>query len=189
MTGAQNDMVSRLNEQLQVLQLQLEDECQRRRAAESNWSSAEQRIDEIEALVRQECWAAFEAQSAKDRERYRAIWEAEQLRGEEHLDAKMDAFKGIYEDDDATYANEATDVDGSNTVLAERTANAGPIYAERVRELENHVVELELRLANSEREKGLRTPSRKVKSFKSKPWVMDDAIEGIENVRVGDGSD
>jgi len=144
--------VASLREQLEVTQLRFDEEIQRRRAAEASWKAAEGRIEEVEAEVREEIWAEMEQRLDQEQRRWRAVREEENERNDEHLDKKLEILtKGfdIHED-------------------AEPTAD------ERVAELEDENSRLKARLEMMEREKGMRSPSKKMRVLKTRKWEGSD---------------
>lgn len=153
-----SEEITRLTEQLAVLHCQLGEETRRRQDAEASWTKMEEKMEEIEAEVREECWAEFENRLAAERQRWAAAWEEERERNEGHLDKKLDlAMRGvrIYEDDEvAEGASEAQD--------------------EKVEELQRENERLTSRLEAAEREKmAMKTPSRKLKPLKARKWNIE----------------
>ena len=141
--------VAAMREQLEIAQLRLDEETHRRRAAESSWKAAEQRMEQVEAEVREEMWRETEALMQEERRRWRAAREEESERNDEHLDRKLEILtRGCIE------------------VLEDPE----PTVAERVVELEGENERLRARLENVEREKGLRSPSKKMRVLKSRKW-------------------
>ena len=152
--------IARLREELEITQLQLEEETNRRSAAEASWSAAEVRIDEIEAEIREEVWSEMEAKLAQEQRRWRAARQEEFERSEEHVDRKMDILTrgiSIYEDDDKENAPTGTD--------SERFADQNEVVVLRE---END--KLQSRIALMERENGLRSPSKKIRILKTRKW-------------------
>ena len=138
-----------MREQLEITQLRLDEETHRRRAAESSWKAAEQRMEQVEADVREEMWRETEALMQEERRRWRAAREEESERNDEHLDRKLEILtRGCIE------------------VLEDPE----PTVDERVEELESENERLRARLENVEREKGLRSPSKKMRVLKSRKW-------------------
>ncbi|KAL8841214.1 MAG: hypothetical protein Q9170_001003 [Blastenia crenularia] len=93
--------IARLSEEVEVLALRLSEEEGRRREAEESWQIAEDRADEIERAVREECWEDMERKMGEERRRWMGAWGEEADRNDEHLDRKLDILtKGIeiYED-------------------------------------------------------------------------------------------
>ena len=157
-TAAQEELehalneLSTLREEFELAQLRLEEEIQRRRAAEASWKAAEERIEQVEAEVRQEVFQEMEDQFAAEQRRLRAARDEEYERNNEHLDKKLEILtRGIeiYEDPE-------------------------PNVDERVVELEDENERLKARIANMEREKGLRSPSKKMRVLKTRKWDGSD---------------
>jgi len=85
----------------------------------------------------------------EERRRWRAAREEESERNDEHLDRKLEILtRGCIE------------------VLEDPE----PTVDERVEELESENERLRARLENVEREKGLRSPSKKMRVLKSRKW-------------------
>ena len=162
--GAHEDLetalreIARLAEERDVMALQLEEERSRREAAEASWSASEQRMQEVEQDVRDECYADFEARLDQERRRWKGAWEEEADRNDEHLDRKIDILaKGI----DSTF-----------------DIHEDPQSPEddRVRELEDENEALRRKLEALEREMLQRSPV-KLKSqrvLKAKRWLGEE---------------
>jgi len=140
--------IRELREQVEVMRLQLEEETFRRRAAESSWKAAEDRIESVEQDIREEVWTEMEAQLHDEQRRWRAARDDEADRNDEHLDKKLEILsKGIHVLEDPS-----------------------PTIHDRVAELEEENQRLRDKLAGSEREKGLRSPSKKMRVLKPRKW-------------------
>ncbi|KAL8988968.1 MAG: hypothetical protein Q9177_002039 [Variospora cf. flavescens] len=129
--------IARLGEEVEILGVKLNEEESRRREAEEAWQKAEDRAEEIERIVREECWDEMERKMAEERRRWMGAWGDEADRSDEHLDRKLDILtRGIqiYED--------PTDND------------------ERVAELETENERLRRQLDSLEREINARSPTR-----------------------------
>ena len=88
--------IARLGEESEILSVKLAEQEGRRQEAEENWQRAEQRAEEIEQKVREECWAEMEERLGEERRRWMNAREEEKERGEEHLDRKLDVLvKGM----------------------------------------------------------------------------------------------
>ncbi|KAL8855726.1 MAG: hypothetical protein Q9178_007647 [Gyalolechia marmorata] len=132
--------IARLNEEVEVLELKLGEEEGRRREAEEGWQRAEDRAEDIEREVREECWEEMERRMGEERRRWLGAWGEEADRNDEHLDRKLDILtKGIqiYEDPEDRI--------------------------DRVTELESQNEQLRRRLDALEREITSRSPSRSAK--------------------------
>lgn len=82
--------VMRLSEECDALAVRLAEEEIKRSEAELRLQIAEERALELESEVREECWAEMEERMAQEKERWRAAWEEERLRGEKFVDGKLD---------------------------------------------------------------------------------------------------
>jgi len=137
-----------LREQLEVTQIRLDEEVQRRRAAELSWKAAEERIEQVEADVREEVWSEMETRMEEEQRRWRSARDEENDRNDAHLDKKLEILtRGIEIHEDPE-----------------------PTADERVVELEDENDRLRARLENVEREKGMRSPSKKMRVLKSRKW-------------------
>ncbi|KAF4553662.1 Kinesin motor domain-containing protein 2 [Elsinoe fawcettii] len=138
--------IGRLRAELDLVQVRADEEADRRREAERNWALAAERCGEIEAEVREEMWGEFEERLGDEMRRWRETREEEEVRGQEVQDRKLEILQRglevkVFEDEE----------DG-------------------VAELQEENERLKARLEFMEREKGLRTPSRKVKVLKQRKW-------------------
>lgn len=141
--------IAALREQLEISQVRLHEELQRRREAEHSWQVAESRMEQIEQQVREEVWEEMEIQAAREQRRWRDAREDETAHMDEHLDKKLEILaRGIKIHEDPE-----------------------PTAAERIAELEDENQSLRSRIATMDREKGLRTPSRKLKVLKPRKWA------------------
>ncbi|KAL8767800.1 MAG: hypothetical protein Q9209_005794 [Squamulea sp. 1 TL-2023] len=132
--------IARLSEEVEILGVKLGEEEGRRREAEEGWQRADERAEDIEREVREECWEDTERRMGEERRRWLGAWGEEADRNDEHLDRKLDIlFKGIqiYEDPE------------------ERV--------DRVTELETENERLQRRLDTLEREINSRSPTRSSK--------------------------
>jgi hypothetical protein len=149
-----------LRQDLELTQLRLEEETQRRREAESSWLTAETRLESLELELRDEIWEEFEGQLASERRRYHAAREAEQDHVEQHLDRKLDILtRGLAE-----------------VEVCEDGETEGE---EKVKELEEENLRLREMVQAFEREKENQSPVRKVRVLKPRKW------EGREEFGVG----
>lgn len=104
--------LARLNEEVEILSLRLNEESTRRSDAEENWQRAESKAEAIETDVREEMWAEMEGRLEEERRRWKASWSEEADRQDEHVDRKLEILtKGmtdfaIYEDDRAVAAQQ-----------------------------------------------------------------------------------
>lgn len=165
--------VARLREELDITQLRLEEETQRRLEAEASWTTAEMRIDEVEAEIREEVWSEMESQLEHEKRRWRAARDEELDRQDEHLDRKLEIMaRGIevYEDEDKENEAPIGGEDFAESVMEGLSEKVGKMKVAdgRVGELEDENAKLRDRLAMMEREKGLRSPSKKMRVLKTR---------------------
>lgn len=95
--------VARLTEECDGLALRLSDQEIKRTEVELQLQAAEEKMAVAEQQIREECWAEMDAQIEEEKQRWRAAWEQEKLRGEEYLDGKLDILEktatfNIYQD-------------------------------------------------------------------------------------------
>lgn len=146
-----------LRQDLELTQLRLEEETQRRKQAESSWLTASSQLETLELELRDEIWEEFEDQLASERRRYHAAREAEAENVNLHLDAKLDILsRGMGEVEVCE--------DGE---------------AQRTEELERENLALKEKLEVLEREKENQSPVRKMRVLKPRKW------EGGEEFGVG----
>ncbi|RMY52934.1 hypothetical protein D0863_14105 [Hortaea werneckii] len=182
--------IASLRSELEVSQLLLQEETQRRQEAEASWKVAETRIDEVEAEVREEMWEEFESRLALEQRRWRAARDAEMDAQDQHLDRKLEVLTQgmtIYEDETAEKENlegfadddGESDVEGEGSVPAksERGKANGSRAADpdvaRLAEIEAENAVLREKVANAERSKETqRSPSKKMRVLQtpSKGW-------------------
>ncbi|KAL2030070.1 hypothetical protein VTO58DRAFT_109263 [Aureobasidium pullulans] len=149
-----------LRQDLELTQLRLEEETQRRKEAESSWLTAEQRLENLELELRDEIWEEFESQLESERRRYHAAREAEQEHVEQHLDKKLEILtRGL----------------GEVEVCEDEEAEGD----EKIAELEDENQRLREKLQAVEREKENQSPVRKMRVLKPRKW------EGKEEFGVG----
>lgn len=66
--------IARLGEEVEILGVKLNEEESRRREAEEAWQKAEDRAEEIERTVREECWDEMERKMVEERRRWMGAW-------------------------------------------------------------------------------------------------------------------
>ncbi|GAB1739151.1 hypothetical protein NU219Hw_g3904t2 [Hortaea werneckii] len=182
--------IAALRSELEVSQLLLQEETQRRQEAEASWKVAETRIEEVETEVREEVWEEFESRLALEQRRWRAARDAEMDAQDQHLDRKLEVLTQgmtIYEDETAEKENlegfddevDESDAEREDGVLGKakggrpngsRGANAD---VARLAEIEAENAVLREKVANAERSKeAQRSPSKKMRVLKtpSKGW-------------------
>ncbi|KAI7218183.1 P-loop containing nucleoside triphosphate hydrolase protein [Hortaea werneckii] len=184
--------IASLRSELEVSQLLLQEETQRRQDAEASWKVAETRIEEVEAEVREEMCEEFESRLALEQRRWRAARDAEMDAQDLHLDRKLEVLTQgmtIYEDETAEKENLVgfeddgeggeSDAEREDDVLGKakggrpngfRGANAD---VARLAEIEAENAVLREKVANAERSKeAQRSPSKKMRVLKtpSKGW-------------------
>lgn len=156
--------------EIALLRHRLGEETQRRFDAEASWARAEQRLEEAEATIRQECWDAYEAKMDAERGRWKAAWEEEKCAGERMVDEKVELLM-------------RQDEEGATVDVLEDGSEM------RVKELERENEVLREKVKNMTRERdndSRRTPSRKLKGLKGKKWIAEDDNLGIENQENAD---
>ena len=66
--------IARLNEEIEILNVKLSGERERRREAEEEWQRAEARVEEVEFQTREECWQEMERRIDDERRRWLNAW-------------------------------------------------------------------------------------------------------------------
>lgn len=171
--------IADLRQQIEVSQLLLQEERQRRLEAESSWKRAEIRIGNIEEEIREELFTEFEAKLTQEQRRWRAARDAELDAQEDHLDRKIELLTQnltIYEDDTAEADKEnLAPVGFDPSVEAVNRLGACKVMElqDQNRELQHENRSLREKIANMEREKeSMRSPSKKLRVLKtpSRRW-------------------
>jgi hypothetical protein len=88
--------IARMSEEIDSLRAELAVEAQRRMEAEAHLLSAQEKMIEIEAEVREDCFQEMEVRMKVEMDRWRIRWEGERGRGEEHVNRKLEILaRGI----------------------------------------------------------------------------------------------
>lgn len=66
--------IARLTEEVEILGVKLAEQEGRRKEAEEGWQRAEEKAEEIERQVREECWSEMEKRTGEDRRRWINAW-------------------------------------------------------------------------------------------------------------------
>lgn len=66
--------IARLTEEVEVLGVKLAEQEGRRQEAEEGWQRADEKMEEIERQVREECWSEMERRTGEDRRRWINAW-------------------------------------------------------------------------------------------------------------------
>ncbi|KAF6239655.1 hypothetical protein HO173_002201 [Letharia columbiana] len=111
--------IARLNEEVEILNVKLTEQEERRREAEENWQKAEEKAEQIEMEVREECWGEMERRTAEERRRWMGAWGEEADRNDEHLDRKLEILtQGIQIHEDAIDQDtRTTELENENEAL------------------------------------------------------------------------
>jgi hypothetical protein len=163
-----------LSEEVDILTLQLSEERSRREAAEACWLASEERGQEIEQEVRDECYAEMEVRLEQEKRRWRAAWDEEADFNDEHLDRKMEILSrgiGVFEDESSS--------DPLNTVRNKGDEGRRNDEKEdmRIRELEDENAALRRKVEALERDQQLRSPVKKQRVLKAKKWDVENVFE------------
>ena len=78
--------IARLNEEVEILNVKLTEQEERRKEAEENWQKAEEKAELIEMEVREECWSEMERRTEEERRRWMGAWGEEVSLGAWKLD-------------------------------------------------------------------------------------------------------
>ncbi|CZR67597.1 related to rabkinesin-6 [Phialocephala subalpina] len=84
--------IARMSEEIDGLRSELLAEQQRRLEVEAHLESMTDRIIEVEAEVREECFLEMEKMMESEMRRWKASWAEQQERTEEHLDRKLEIY-------------------------------------------------------------------------------------------------
>ena len=151
--------IARLTEEVEILQLRLVDEQDRRKEAEENWQRAEELAEAVERDVREECWAEMETRIDEERRRWMAAWGDQADRNDEHLDRKLDILsKGII------------------PIHQDEPPTTNP---QRVAELEDENASLRARLDVLERDALARSPTRRPATTRASGDAITSALRGM----------
>ncbi|PKS06706.1 hypothetical protein jhhlp_006780 [Lomentospora prolificans] len=85
--------IARLTEEIDILRGEVARESEGRVAAEAHLLSMEDRMLELEQVIREDCAAEFEKRLALEMARWKASLQLEQERGEEHWDRKVELLE------------------------------------------------------------------------------------------------
>ena len=85
--------IARLSDEIDQLRLEADHQTEARMTAEAHLLSLEDRMLDLESLIREECAAEFEEQLALELARFKASLASEQERSEEHWDRKVDVLE------------------------------------------------------------------------------------------------
>ena len=66
--------IARLNEEVEILNVKLTVQEERRKEAEENWQKAEEKAEQIEMEVREECWSEMERRTEEERRSWMGAW-------------------------------------------------------------------------------------------------------------------
>jgi hypothetical protein len=166
----QEQEISRLTDELDMMSVQLAEEKAGRQMAEDCWNSAREQLQTLQTLeqdIREECYEEMMTALAKEKNLWQLALEAENENNEERLDAKIDILSRpieIYEDEDAKVPTSALEA-------AQRETD----------ELRDENRKLLARLELLEREKMMKTPSgtmKKQRVLKSRKWEVEN--ENVE---------
>lgn len=188
------DLLTRLEAELSILRLRLSEETDRRRAAEESWNQACARMDEAvedaEAAVREECMDAFETRLQVERERWAIAAEEERVASERWWDGKVGILAKATEE--VSLHDSGDDNNGEVRVWTEGLKERASALEKENEALRSQVSGLNVEMrrlrnegASSLAAVGLRTPSRKVKVLKARPWVADAGVEGGDENALG----
>ncbi|KAK8070000.1 hypothetical protein PG994_006616 [Apiospora phragmitis] len=161
--------IARMAEMIDQLNAELSHETDARIAAEAHLLSMEDRMQDLEQEIREECYTDFERRLALEMNRWKASLSHELERGEEHWDRKVEVlargvgFMNVSDDDENQGAED------KENVLVEN--------------LEQENERLRRELAVLKRELGSRTPSRRAPLQE-----RGDAMVTVKSEMAGVGS-
>ncbi|KAK6850995.1 hypothetical protein PG987_000629 [Apiospora arundinis] len=155
--------IARMAEMIDQLNLDLSRETEARIAAETHLLSMEDRLQDMEQEIREECYTDFERRLALEMSRWKASLSHELERGEEHWDRKVEVLaRGV----------------GVITVASDDEENQGEEDKENVlvENLEQENERLRRELSVLKRELGSRTPSRRAPPAGARRYGGDDEV-------------
>ncbi|KAF1959584.1 P-loop containing nucleoside triphosphate hydrolase protein [Byssothecium circinans] len=163
-----NTEIARLSSEIEVFALRLAEETARRKAAEASWRAAEDHMADLEAEIRDECFAYTETAVESERRRWQAALDNELGNQQTHLDNKIDVV---------IKATKAQIKQGEVKVFED----PDPGLRERVEELERENEVLRKRLEVKEREGAARSssPVKKMRVLKAKRWEDPEGGLGL----------
>lgn len=152
--------IASLHGEVELLQLQLAEQTERRLTAEESWRAAEQHMLEVEQQVRDECADDFDRRLEAELRRWKCAWDEQTDRADEHLDRKIEILaKGV----------------GINV---HEDPEAGPEGSEEAVEgLERENETLKRRIEMLERELQGRSPTKKQRVLKAKKWEVEGGFD------------
>lgn len=150
--------IARLSEEVDVLALQLTEETSRRQTAEACWAATEERMQSLEQEIRDECYDEMEKRLEVERRRWKAAWDEEADRNDEHLDKKIEILTSATED-------------------IQIYEDPEPKRDERVQELELENESLRKKIEEMQRELLGRSPTKKQRVLKAPKWEVDVGLE------------
>lgn len=208
--------IARLTEEVEVLEVKLAEQEGRRKEAEQGWQRADEKAEEIERQVREECWTEMEKRSGEDRRRWINAWGEEVCllaielpcrgylltapqadRNDEHLDRKLEILSQGFHSHTFPLCPRLHLLADFDPVHDDPP----PSTASRIEALESENEELRRKLKNFERDLQSQSPTRS--AFKKPPntppssTVLDDcgttlfklnALSLIQEKRVGGGA-
>ncbi|KAF3492277.1 kinesin family protein [Arthroderma uncinatum] len=137
--------IAQISDEYEALAVRFSEEEVERIEGELKLKAAEERCLVIEQEVREECWAEMEERMEEERRRWRAAWDEQSSRNEDHLDMKLDLLsRGIKIHEDVE-----------------------PNSSGRINELEAENDSLRHKIEQLERELLSRSPTKKAKSKKN----------------------
>ena len=66
--------IEKLAEEVNLLEMRLSEEQERRKEAEEAWQRVEEKAEELERNIREECWADMERRIEEERNRWMGAW-------------------------------------------------------------------------------------------------------------------
>ncbi|CZS88352.1 related to rabkinesin-6 [Rhynchosporium agropyri] len=157
--------IARMSEEIDGLREELANANEARMEQEAHMESLQEKVLEMEMQVREECVAEMEAQFQTEIARWKATWQAEQDRNDEHLDRKLEIY---------TRSIDAADVDLSATTDTapfhnlqddKENSHSGPGKISNL-QIENERLRREIEVLR--REGALRSPSKRMPLRESK---------------------
>jgi hypothetical protein len=160
---AASQTATRLADELEVLTVRLAEETERRQLAEASWRAAEERMEQLEQDVREECWAEMESRMEDERRRWAGAWVEEADRADERMDRKLEIMGRL---------DEASQGD-----MVQVHEDPEPSVLDRLRELEMENESLKRKLEGVGADGVAKSPSKKQRVLKARKWEVDVGSE------------
>ena len=162
--------IARSSEEVEILNVRLNEEEGRRRDAEEAWQRAEEKAEEIEGSVREECWGEMEARLTEERRRWMGAW-GEEVRLLNKLTSRVPPTDPSQADRNDEHLDRKLDILSRGIQIHE---DAPPSQSQYAEDLETENEALRRKIESLERELQSRSPTRSAKKPPLSPRVGQD---------------